>query len=60
MSEENVELVEALIDAFNRRDLKTLADLSHEDFEFVSVLAGVDADGAFGASDQAGKSHARP
>jgi len=46
MSQENVELVEALIDAFNRRDLKTLADLSHEDFEFVSVLAGVDADGA--------------
>ena len=46
MSQENVELVRAAIDAFNRRDLRALAELSHPDLEFVSVLTGVDAGGA--------------
>ena len=38
MSQENVEIVRALIEAFNRHDLKALAELSHEDLEFVSVV----------------------
>ena len=46
MSHENVELVRSAIEAFNRRDLKALAELAHEDFEFVSVLTAVDAAGA--------------
>src|SRR6476619_6774384 len=46
MSDENVELVRRAIEAFNRRDLKALAELTHDDFEFVSVLTAVDAEGA--------------
>src|SRR4051812_10158865 len=46
MSRENVEIVNRAIDAFNRRDLSALAESSHEDFEFVSVLTAVDTDGA--------------
>ena len=42
-SRENVELVHTAIDAFNRQDLAALADFCAEDFEFVSVLAAVDA-----------------
>ena len=46
MSRENVEIVQRAIDAFNRRDIRALAELSHEDLEFVSVLTAVDAGGA--------------
>lgn len=46
MSQENVELVRRGYEAFNRRDLKELAELSHEDLEFTSVIAAVDAGGA--------------
>ena len=46
MSQENVEIVHRAIDAFNRRDIRALAELSHEDLEFVSVLTAVDAGGA--------------
>jgi len=46
MSQENVEIVLRGIDAFNRRDMRGLAELSHEDLEFVSVLTAVDAGGA--------------
>ena len=46
MSRENVEIVRAAYDAFNRRDLIALADLSHEDLEFVTVLTAVEAGGA--------------
>jgi ketosteroid isomerase-like protein len=46
MSQENVKIVLRGIDAFNRRDMRGLAELSHEDLEFVSVLTAVDAGGA--------------
>jgi ketosteroid isomerase-like protein len=46
MSQENVEIFHRAIDAFNRRDMRALAELSHEDLEFVSVLTAVDAGGA--------------
>ncbi len=46
MSQENVELIEGAIDAFDRHDPDTLETLCHEDFEFISVLAVVDADDA--------------
>jgi ketosteroid isomerase-like protein len=45
MSQENVELVLRAREAFNRRDLRALAELTHDDFEFVSVLTAVDAGG---------------
>jgi ketosteroid isomerase-like protein len=35
---ENVKLVERAVEAFNRRDLRALADMTDEDLEFVSVL----------------------
>ena len=38
MSQENVEVVLWAIVAFNRRDMRGLAEFSHEDLEFVSVL----------------------
>jgi ketosteroid isomerase-like protein len=46
VSQENVELVRRAFEAFNRRDLRALAELSDEDLEFVSVLSAVDAGGA--------------
>ena len=46
MSQENVDLVRRLVEAFNRRDMRGLAELSHDDLEFVSVLTAVDAGGA--------------
>ena len=46
MSQENLEIVQRAADAFNRRDMSSLAELSHEDLEFVSVLTAVDAGGA--------------
>jgi len=35
MSQENVDLVWRLVEAFNGRDMGGLAELSHEDLEFV-------------------------
>ena len=46
MSQGNVEIVQRAIDAFNRRDFGVLAELSHEELEFVSVLTAVDAAGS--------------
>jgi len=46
MSQENVELVRRAVDAFNRRDFAALADYSHEELEWVSVLAAVDGEAA--------------
>jgi ketosteroid isomerase-like protein len=46
MSRENVELFYEVVEAFNREDLRRLAELSDDDFEFVSVVTAVDADGA--------------
>jgi ketosteroid isomerase-like protein len=45
MSQENVELVQRAQEAFNRRDFETLAKLTHDELEFVSVLTAVDAGG---------------
>ena len=45
MSQENVELVHRAREAFNRRDFRALAELTHDDLEFVSVLTAVDARG---------------
>ena len=36
-------MIERLIEAFDRHDVSTLDALSHNDFEFVSLLAAVDA-----------------
>jgi ketosteroid isomerase-like protein len=46
VSQENVEMAWRHYEAFNRRDLRALAELSHEDMEFVSVLSAVEAGGA--------------
>lgn len=46
MSQQNVEFVQRLIAAFNSRDVSALAEFSHEELEFVSVLTAVDAEGA--------------
>ena len=46
MSEENVTVVRLAIEAFNSRDLQVLAQILDDDFEFVSVLTGVDGGGA--------------
>src|SRR6478672_4381469 len=46
MSQENVEIVRRAREAFNRRDLRALAEMSHEDLEFESVLTAVDAGGS--------------
>jgi len=46
MSQENVRVVREAIEAFDRRDLKAVADASHDDFEFVSVFRAVDRDDA--------------
>jgi ketosteroid isomerase-like protein len=46
MSQEDVEVVHRARDAFNRRDLQALAEMTHEDLEFSSVLTAVDAGGS--------------
>ena len=46
MSQENVELVRQAIEAFNRRDVVELAEISHDDLEWTSVMAAVDSGGA--------------
>ena len=46
MSQENVEIVYRARDAFNHRDLEALAEMTHDDLEFSSVLTAVDAGGS--------------
>lgn len=46
MSQEDVRLVRRAVEAFNRRDLEAMAAYSHDDLEFVSVMAAVDAEAA--------------
>ena len=47
MSQGNVEIVRRALDAFSRRDLRTLEDeLCEDDFEFVSFFTAVDAEEA--------------
>ena len=57
MSRENVELAHTSIDLFNHRDLSGLAEHSHSDFEFVSVLTAVDTGGATFRGPQAWTSY---
>jgi ketosteroid isomerase-like protein len=56
MSQENVEVVRAMIEVFNRRDLKALADLSQEDLEIESALTAAN----LGASSYRGGTEAWP
>jgi ketosteroid isomerase-like protein len=42
MSRENVEMISAATEAFNREDLEALAAISDDDMEFVSVFTAVD------------------
>jgi ketosteroid isomerase-like protein len=42
MSQENVELVRQVFDAFNRRDLDSALELMDDDVEFASRLAGIE------------------
>jgi ketosteroid isomerase-like protein len=44
MSQENVEIALRIFEAFNRRDLQTLGELTDEDWEFVSVLTAVEGE----------------
>jgi len=46
MSQENVEIIERLIEAFDRHDVSTLDSLCHDDFEFVSLLTALDSEDA--------------
>jgi ketosteroid isomerase-like protein len=43
MSKQNVEIVRRAREAFNRRDLEALEEMSDPELEFVSALAAVDA-----------------
>jgi len=45
MSQENVDLVCRAQEAWNREDLRALADLSDPDLEFVSVFSALDSGG---------------
>ena len=45
MSRENVEIVRAAIEAFNRRDLSALASASTDDLEIVSTLTAANLGG---------------
>ena len=44
MSQENVELVKRLIDAFNRRDVEGFAALTTPDFEWITSMAAVEGE----------------
>lgn len=44
MSHENVELVERLIDAFNRRDVEAFAEITTPDFEWLTSMMAVEGE----------------
>jgi len=44
MSQQNVELVEALLDAFNARDVEAFAALTTPDFEWTTSMAAVEGE----------------
>ena len=46
MTRKNVEFVDKVREAFNREDLRQLAEMSHDDLEFVSVFTAIDSGGA--------------
>jgi ketosteroid isomerase-like protein len=47
MSQENVEIIKRGIDAFNRRDVETFADLATEDFVWLPALPGAVEGGSY-------------
>ena len=46
MSRENVEVVHKAREAFNREDLRALADMADDDLEFISVFSALDSGAA--------------
>jgi ketosteroid isomerase-like protein len=44
MSQENVEIVKRLIDAFNRRDVDGFAEITTADFEWITSMAAVEGE----------------
>jgi hypothetical protein len=42
MSQENVETVKRLIDAFNKRDVDAFAEITTPDFEWTTSMAAVE------------------
>lgn len=44
MSQQNVDLVERLLDAFNRRDVKAFTELTTPDFEWVTSMMAVEGE----------------
>ena len=50
MSQENVEVVRRWTEAYNRRDIEGLLELSDPDIEFRSIFAGIESGGAFRGS----------
>lgn len=51
MSQQNIELVERAVRAFNRHDAEALAKVSDEDFAFVSMLSAVDSGATYHGPD---------
>ena len=47
MSQQNVEVVRQWIDAYNRRDIEALLEISDPEIEFRSIFAGLESGGAF-------------
>src|ERR1700730_13784680 len=47
MTQENVEVVKRGIDAFNRRDVETLAEITTEDYEWFPAFAGIVEGGSY-------------
>jgi ketosteroid isomerase-like protein len=47
MSRENVEVVRRWFEAYNRRDIEALLEVSDPDIEFRSIFAGIESGGAF-------------
>lgn len=50
MSEVSVKVVRRWIEAYNRRDIEGLLELSDPDIEFRSIFAGIESGGAFRGS----------
>lgn len=44
MSQQNVEIVKRLIDAFNRRDVDGFAEITTPDFEWITSMAAVEGE----------------
>jgi ketosteroid isomerase-like protein len=44
MSQENVEIVKRLLDAFNKRDVDAFAEITTPDFEWITSMAAVEGE----------------